>query len=141
MYNEKVAVHQKQIEVYFAMSNKKITTDEALELLVALIRRLFIDKIPQMKKEPVKRRFEKELFSVLKVLSDKPSNDINTLPIWVQRLVYEMLIQYVMFYSLQPGQNLCIDIIPGMSDNDKISAILCREIMPNSWPYPQSVPL
>ena len=123
------------------MSNKKLTTDEALELLVILIKRLFSDKIPLMKKEPVKRRFEKELFSILEVLSDKPSNDIVLFPLWVQRLVYEMLTQYVMFYSLQPEQNLSIEIIPDMSDNDKISAIIRMEIMPNSWPYPQSVPL
>ena len=123
------------------MNNNKITTDEALELLVVLIRRLFINKIPQMKKEPVKRRFEKELFSVLEILSAEPSNDIDDLPVWVQRLVYEMLTQYVMFYSLQPAQNLSIDILPGMSDDDKIAAILYREVMPNSWPYPQSVPL
>ncbi|MDX2505448.1 MAG: hypothetical protein QNL62_13365 [Gammaproteobacteria bacterium] len=123
------------------MSNNKITTDEALELLVVLIRRLFIDKIPQMKKEPVKRRFEKELFCVLEVLSSDPSNDIEALPIWVQRLVYEMLTQYVMFYSLKPAQNLSIEMLPDMSDDDKIAAILYREIMPNSWPYPQSVPL
>lgn len=123
------------------MSNKKVTTDEALELLVVLIRRLFINKIPLMKKEPVKRRFEKELFNVLKVLSDDPSNDIELFPIWIQRLVYEMLTQYVMFYSLQPEKNLRIESVLCMSDNEKISAILRLEVIPNSWPYPQSVPL
>lgn len=121
--------------------NKKITTDEALELLVILIQRLFSDKIALMKKEPIKRRFEKKLIKILDTLSDKPSNDINLYPIWEQRLVYEMLTQYVMFYSLQPEINLAIDSLPEMSDDDKISAILRLEIIPKSWPYPQSVPL
>lgn len=123
------------------MINKKITTDEAMVLLVDLIRRLFINKIPQMKEEPVKRRFEKEMITMLEVLSNDPSNDINRLPVWVQRLVYEMLTQYVMFYSLQPGQNLSVNSFPAMNDNDKISAILRQEVLPKSWPYPQSVPL
>lgn len=121
--------------------NKKITTDESLELLAGLIRKLFFEKIPQIQAEPIKRRFEKEMIDVLEVLSDDPTYDIDPHPIWVQRLVYEMLTQYVMFYSLQPEQNLSIDIIPGMSDDDKISAILRQEILPDSWPYPQSVPL
>ncbi len=123
------------------MNNNKITTDEALELLVILIKRLFTDKISLMKKEPIKRRFEKDLFSLLVELSAEPSININLYPIWVQRLVYEILTQYVMFYSLQPGQNLDIDIHPGMSEDEKISALLCHEVMPKSWPYPQSVPL
>lgn len=123
------------------MQKKQLTTDEALVVLVALIRRLFIDKIPLMKKEPIKRRFEKELFSVLESLSKKPSINIDTCPIWIQRLVYEILTQYVMLYSLNPNQSLSIDIVPGMSDNEKLTAILRREVMPNSWPYPQSVPL
>ncbi len=123
------------------MSNKKITTDEALELLVVLIRRLFANKISLMKKEPVKRRFEKELFNTLKLLSDDPVNDIELFPTWIQRLVYEILTQYVMFYSLQPEKNLHINSVPGMSDDEKISAILSLEVIPNSWPYPQSVPL
>ncbi|MCW8932565.1 MAG: hypothetical protein OQL19_20320 [Gammaproteobacteria bacterium] len=123
------------------MSIKKMTSDEALELIVILIRRLFSDKIPLMKKYPIKRRFEKDLFIILKLLSDKPSYNIDLYPIWIQRLVYEMLTQYVMFYSLKAGQNLNIDVIKNMSDDDKISSILRHEIIPNSWPYPQSVPL
>ncbi len=123
------------------MSTNTITTDEALELLVVLIKRLFADKIPLMKKEPIKRRFEKDLFSLLKTLSEKPSTDINNYPLWIQRLVYEILTQYVMFYSLQPGQKLSIDMLPDMTEDEKITAILCHDVMPNSWPYPQSVPL
>jgi hypothetical protein len=122
------------------MSNTKLTTDEALEHLVNLIRRLFDEKIAQMMETPIKRRFEKDLFVALQALAEEPSSDIEALPIWVQRLVYEALTQYVMFFSLQPGIELSIGVDSIMTDNDKISAILRQEIIPNSWPYPQSVP-
>lgn len=123
------------------MKNKKLTTDEALSLLVELIRHLFKDNIPQLKQETIKRRFEKELFSVLDSLQKAPQQTISHQPIWVQRLVYEMLGQYVMFYSLQPNQLLNIELIPDMSEDEKVSALLTKEIVPNSWPYPESVPL
>ena len=122
------------------MSNKKLTTDDALVLLVNLIQKLFDDKIPEMKETEIKRRFEKELFAALHVLQENPSSDIEELPIWVQRLIYEILTQYVMFYSLQPGVELKIEIDSEMTENDKISAILRQEVIPNSLPYPQSVP-
>jgi len=122
------------------MSNKKLTTDEALEHLVSLIRRLFDDKIPAMKETEVKRRFEKELFATLRTLAEEPSSDIEELAIWVQRLVYEILTQYVMFYGLQPGAELPIEVDSEMTDDDIVSAIVDKEILPNSWPYPQSVP-
>ena len=98
------------------------------------------DKIPAMKETGVKRRFEKELFATLRTLAQEPSSDIEELAIWVQRLVYEILTQYVMFYGLQPGAELPIEVDSEMTDEDKISAILDQEIIPNSWPYPQSVP-
>lgn len=123
------------------MKNKKLTTDEALSLLVELIRHLFKDNIPQLKQETIKRRFEKELFSVLDSLQKAPQQTISHQPVWVQRLVYEMLGQYVMFYSLQPNQLLNIELIPDMSEDEKVSALLTKEILPNSWPYPESVPL
>ncbi len=61
----------------------------------------------------------------------------NHQPVWVQRLVYKMLGQYVIFYSLQPN----IELVENMTQNEKISALLSQEIVPNSWPYPESVPL
>ncbi|MCU7798657.1 MAG: hypothetical protein KZQ70_00590 [gamma proteobacterium symbiont of Lucinoma myriamae] len=119
----------------------KLTTDEALELLVELIRHLFKDNIAQLKQESIKRRFEKDCFNVLDTLKQAPQQTISHQPIWVQRLVYEMLGQYVMFYSLQPNQLLNIELIENMTQNEKISALLAQEIVPNSWPYPESVPL
>jgi hypothetical protein len=118
----------------------KLTTDNALEHLVNLIRRLFDDKIPLMKETQVKRRFEKELFTALQELADNPSSNLDELPTWVERLVYEMLTQYVMFYGLQPDVLLSINVNPTMPENDIIKALLIEEIIPNSWPYPQSVP-
>ncbi|MCU7939997.1 MAG: hypothetical protein KZQ64_15220 [gamma proteobacterium symbiont of Bathyaustriella thionipta] len=122
------------------MPNIKLTTDEALELLVELIRYLFKDNIVQLKQESIKRRFEKDLFDILGMLKERPYQKINQQPIWIQRLVYEMLGQYVMFYSLQPNQLLNVELIEGMTQNDKISALFAVEIIPNSWPYPESVP-
>lgn len=122
------------------MNVTKLTTDEALEHLVSLIRRLFDDKIPEMKETEIKRRFEKELFAALRVLEEEPMSEIEELPIWVQRLIYEILTQYVMFYGLQPGIELTIEVDTEMTDNQKVSAILREEVIPNSWPYPQSVP-
>jgi hypothetical protein len=122
------------------MSGSPLTTDEALEHLVSLIRKLFNDKIVEMKETQIKRRFEKELFTVLRTLAEEPSSDIAESAIWVQRLVYEILTQYVMFYSLQPGIELPIEVGSNMTDDEKVSAILGQEIIPNSWPYPQSVP-
>lgn len=123
------------------MHIKKLTTDEALDLLVELIRHLFKDNIAQLKQESIKRRFEKDLFNVLRTLKKEPQQTINHQPIWVQRLVYEMLGQYVMFYSLQPNKLLNIELVENMTQNEKISALLAQEIVPNSWPYPESVPL
>lgn len=123
------------------MHLNRLNTDEALNLLVNFIRHLFKDNIPQLKQESVKRRFEKDLFQVLETLQDTPQQSIGHQPIWVQRLVYEMLGQYVMFYSLQPNQLLNIELIQEMTEDEKISALLGHEIMPNSWPYPESVPL
>lgn len=123
------------------MNHKKLTTDDALELLVELIRHLFKDNIPQLKKEAIKRRFEKDLFTVLDSLIETPQQSVSNQPIWVQRLVYEMLGQYVMFYSLQPNQTLNVELIPDMTESEKIAALLSQEIVPNSWPYPDSVPL
>jgi hypothetical protein len=122
------------------MSGSQLTTDEALEHLVSLIRKLFDDKIVEMKETQIKRRFEKELFTVLRTLAEEPSSDIAESAIWVQRLVYEILTQYVMFYGLQPGAELPIEAGSNMTDDEKVSAILRQEIIPNSWPYPQSVP-
>ncbi len=122
------------------MSVSPLTTDEALEHLVSLIRKLFNDKIVEMKETQIKRRFEKELFTVLRTLAEEPSSDIAESAVWVQRLVYEILTQYVMFYSLQPGAELPIVAGSNMTDDEKVSAILRQEIIPNSWPYPQSVP-
>jgi len=122
------------------MSGSPLTTDEALEHLVSLIRKLFNDKIVEMKETQIKRRFEKELFTVLRTLAEEPSSDIAESAIWVQRLVYEILTQYVMFYGLQPGVELPIEAGSNMTDDEKVSAILRQGIIPNSWPYPQSVP-
>jgi len=120
--------------------DSQLTTDEALEHLVSLIRKLFDDKIVEMKETQIKRRFEKELFTVLRTLAEEPSINVAESAIWVQRLVYEILTQYVMFYSLQPGTELPIKVASNMTDDEKVSAILRQEIIPNSWPYPQSVP-
>jgi hypothetical protein len=93
-----------------------------------------------MKQTQIRRRFEKELFVVLHTLAEKPTSNIDECPVWVQRLVYEILTQYVMFYGLQPGVALSMALQSGMTDDDMISALLYKEIIPNSWPYPQSVP-
>lgn len=123
------------------MKEKNLVTDDAMALLVDLIRHLFSDKIPRMKEEPIRRRFEKDLFRALNVLADEPSGNIDKLSVGVQRLVYEMITQYVMLYSLQPDKNLSIELEAGMTDNDKIAVIIRQEMIPKSWPYPQSVPL
>jgi hypothetical protein len=122
------------------MNNMKLTTDNALKHLVNLIRRLFDDRIPLMKETQVKRRFEKELFTALQKLADDPSSNLEEYPTWVERLTYEMLTQYVMFYGLQPDVHLSINVKSAMTEDDILKALLTEEIIPNSWPYPQSVP-
>ena len=123
------------------MNDKYLTSDEALALLVDLLRHLFSDKIPVMKAEPIRRRFEKDMIRALNTLVDEPTSSVDPLAVGVQRLVYEMITQYIMLYSLQPGVDLPIVIHADMSDNDRIAAIVEQEIIRKSWPYPQSVPL
>ena len=123
------------------MKKVNLTTDEAMALLVELIRDLFSDKIARMKEEPIRRRFEKDLFRALNELAEQPSPSIDKLPVAVQRLVYEMITQYVMLYSLQPEIDLPIEFNASTTDQDKTAAIVREEIIPKSWPYPQSVPL
>ncbi len=118
-----------------------MTSDEAMEQLVRLLKRLFAGRIPQMKETPVRRRFEKDLFTALDQLQQEPNGTIDHLPIAVQRLVYEMITQYIMMYAQSPGLRLSFHIASDASDEIRLSALLRDELIPHSWPYPQSVPL
>ena len=57
------------------------------------------------------------------------------------RLVYEMLSQYIVMYAQPPGLPLAVSVWPSMDGVEKLSVLLQQEIIPRSWPYPQSVPL
>jgi hypothetical protein len=57
------------------------------------------------------------------------------------RLVYEMLSQYIVMYAQSSGLPLAVSVWPSMDNVEKLSAFLQQEIIPRSWPYPQSVPL
>lgn len=124
-----------------ASAESGLTSDQAMLLLVDLLKRLFAHNIPSMKRAPVKRRFEKDLFEALHQLQREPGARIDGLSTGVQRLVYEMLTQYIMMYAQSPGLPLAVSVRPGMNDVEKLSALLREEVIPRSWPYPQSVPL
>lgn len=119
----------------------KLTADQAMVMLVTLLRRLFAHIIPAMKATPIRRRFEKDLFDALHRLEREPESRIDDLPPAVQRLMYEMLSQYIMMYAQSPGLALTVSVRPGMSEGERLSALLRQEVIQRSWPYPQSVPL
>ena len=110
-------------------------------LLVDLVKRLFGRNIPAMKKTPVTRRFEKDLFTALEHLHRNPDSDVNGFPLGVQRLVYEMLTQYVTLYAQAPEALLPVAVAPQQRHAETLSLLLRQEITRHSWPYPQSVPL
>lgn len=118
-----------------------LSTQHALELLVDLVKRLFGRNIPAMKETPVMRRFEKDMLAALKRLEMDPGSGVDHLPLGVQRLVYEMLTQYITLYAQSPDISLSVVASPRQSDEERLSALIRQEIMHHSWPYPQSVPL
>jgi hypothetical protein len=120
---------------------ERLTADQGMGLLVDLLKRLFVHKIPVMKETPVMRRFEKDMFEALNQLEREPGGSVERLPLGVQRFAYEMITQYAMMYAQSPGLSLAVPILPNMSGEERLSCLLRQEIIRRSWPYPQSVPL
>jgi len=118
-----------------------LSSERALVLLVDLVKRLFGHKIPALKQTPVMRRFEKDLFAALERLEQNPGASLDDLPLGVQRLVYEMITQYITLYALAPDRMLSLTPTSRKIDDQELSALIRQEIMQHSWPYPQSVPL
>lgn len=109
------------------------------ELIYNFTQAVFRKRVKVLKKEPLKRAHEEALFKRLSSGDSLTTNEVAGMPRRQQKLLYELLTQYIMFFQLNPELQFPNDFLDD-SYNDELGVQILAYIAQHTWPYPQTLP-
>jgi hypothetical protein len=110
-----------------------IAAEDMQEVIYNFTQRAFIGG--DIKKVPFDQSKTYEVMSLLNADSLSQA-DLAMLPVKIQRVIYELLTQYIMFVSMNPQLLFPPRFLQGSNEN-QLGAPLLSYIRENQWPFPQ----
>lgn len=116
-----------------------LSTKEVIEILVPFVKNAFEGKIVLLQNAHLKRNFEENVFALLKSSNTLTSIQVSKLQPDKQKILYELLTQYLIFFTTFTDLTFPDYFLLDCSEN-QLGKHFLEYIVEHSWPFPQMLP-
>lgn len=117
-------------------ANTPIFGSDVQEILYNFTQYAFIGG--EIKKEPFDLKNFSHVLNFLKS-GDISQYDVAAQPVWAQRVLYELLTQYILFVTMNTDLPFPPDFLAN-SSAEKLGAAVTAYMAEHKWPFPQMLP-